>query len=366
VRVVAVAVLLLLAAAPAAAEQPEAPKSWWRGDDATGTWGGGRTWLGRHGVLIDLDYTAETFARVAGPGTGRRAHYRGTIDLYTTIDSGKLGAWKGGTLFVYGQSGHGGGVSPGIAADMPLSNLEAPDFIELAEAWYEQYLGDERITLRLGKQDSNRDFAAPRFPGNFLHSSYGALPTIPMPTFPAAGVGAAVLVDPTSWFGVRAAVYEGAPEIERLDTAFADGSFAIGQVMARHHLGCARPDAIEYTAGGWYHSTGDAYGVFAVVDALVPLTPGGKRAVGTSVRGAWAHGGDAFVGGALTFHPVRGNDTVGLGAGHLRGSETFVEAFYKARINKWWNVQPDVQIVFQPGGQDATALVLGLRVKLKL
>jgi porin len=34
----------------------------------------------------------------------------------------------------------------------------------------------------------------------------------------------------------------------------------------------------------------------------------------------------------------------------VRGSETFVEATYQYQATPWWQIQPDVQYVFTPGG----------------
>jgi porin len=34
----------------------------------------------------------------------------------------------------------------------------------------------------------------------------------------------------------------------------------------------------------------------------------------------------------------------------LRTSETFVEATYQYQMRPWWQVQPDLQYVFNPGG----------------
>lgn len=65
--------------------------------------------------------------------------------------------------------------------------------------------------------------------------------------------------------------------------------------------------------------------------------------------------------------PGRDDDTVGIGFGiakvspaaagfdtdsglPARGSETFIEITYQAQVTGWWQVQPDFQYVFNPGG----------------
>jgi porin len=385
------AALLLVAGlggAPAAADESRAASSWRTGEDATGTWGGRRTRLDDHGLHLDLDYTAESFARLAGEGGGRRAAYRGSVDLTVIVDTGKLSLWPGGTLLGFAQNGHGDGISPAIGALMPVSNLEAPDFTQLSELWYEQQLAGGRLRARLGKQDANRDFGPPRFPGNFVHSSYGALPTVPMPTFPAPGLGAVLFALPQPWLDLRAGAYQGAPQIESLvGDLSGGGALLIAAATATHDLGAARPQAARHSLGAWYHTadiTRDGrtyagnYGAFAVADLLVPLAPGDHRSVGGFVRAGWAPADRSvasfYVGGGLTYHPVRGADTVGLGAGHGRfpgaaggsDAQSFVELFYKARPAPFFTVEPDLQLLIDPGRGAGAALVGGVRVKLKL
>jgi porin len=57
----------------------------------------------------------------------------------------------------------------------------------------------------------------------------------------------------------------------------------------------------------------------------------------------------------------------------IRGYEAVLEVTYEARIAPWWLLQPDLQLVFQPGGNEPApppapvgrpipnALVIGIR-----
>ncbi len=388
----ALAVLGLAGAARAGTEKEE--PSWLEGPYATGTWGGDRTWLDDHGVHIDLIYTGEVLSRLAG-GTGARVAYRGNVDLVLTFDTGKLSLWPGGTLFVYAENGHGEGISPEIGASMLVSNLEAPAFTQLSEVWFLQSLFGDHLRIKLGKQDANRDFAAARFPGNFVHSSYGVLPTVPMPSFAAPGLGAVVFIDPAPWLTLRTGIYEGSPQIGSIgfDTAFGNGgAFFIASTSVRQDLGEGQPQAAIYTVGAWYHSAditvGDetfsgSSGAFAVVDVMMRLCPSvaeDKRSVQVFGRVGWTQPDrnplSFYVGGGATYHGMRGgNDTLGLGGGYARfpadpttlaHSESFVEMFYKARFTPWFSVEPDVQLIVGPGGHDEIAVVGGLRFKLRL
>jgi porin len=365
--------------------------AWLAGDDLTGDWGGVRRGLDERGVHLDLDYTADTFGTLATSGDEKPAAYRGTIDLMLTLDSEKLELWPGGTLFIYGQNGHGGGISTRLGTAMPISNLEAPAFTQVSELWYEQGFFSGRLSLKLGKQDANRDFAAPRFPGNFVHSSFGAPPSSPMPTFPAPGWGAAVFFEPVPWFGLRSGIYQSQPKVEALglQRAFDAGPFAIAAALARHDL-LGLPQAAIYSVGGWYRDehpessegSGSSCGALATADVLLPVVPGARddsRTFQGFVRLGWSSPDDGaitlYIGGGATYHGLRGNDTLGLGGGHVRFRDTtvqehrhesFVELFYKARFTDWFSVQPDLQLIVHPGGANDTALLGGVRLKVKL
>jgi len=339
-------------------------------DRATGHWGGARTRLADAGVGIEVDYIAESFGR----DDAENGSYLGNLDVMLTFDTGKLGAWPGGQVFLYGQNNHSSGISHSLNLTMPVSNLDAEPFTQLSEFWLEQWIGS-RVTVRLGKQDANRDFASPRFAGNFLNSSFGVLPGSPMPSFPAPALGAAVLTEPTSWLGVHAGIYEGNPKVGSFgESAFEHdaGLFAIGALVVRHALG--RPDAGIGSIGGWTHTESDRSGLYAIYDLLVPVDPNdseNSRTFQFFVRGGWSPQDDEdvglYVGGGVTAHGFLGaSNTIGLGTGHAQtetSHETFVELFFKWRPRPWLTVEPDVQF-YDTGGEHP--LFFGLRLKLKL
>ncbi len=111
----------------------------------------------------------------------------------------------------------------------------------------------------------------------------------------------------------------------------------------------------------------------------------------------------SFNGGVVYHYPFQGrpDDTVGLGMGYahvskaaaaadrdaisynatvgatgflpIRSSETFIEATYQYQVRPWWQLQPDAQYVFRPGGtvvnpntgtRVKNELVLGLRTNI--
>lgn len=354
----------------AARAEDQAAGDWLSGDHATGEWGGRRSALEDRGLALEADYTGETFTRDTSD-----IAYRGNLDLKLTVDTDKAGLWKGGQVLVYGQDGHGDQISarPGFA--MPVSNYEAANFTQLSEFWLYQELPGG-IALRLGKQDANTDFVAPRFAGNFMNSSFGVLPTTPMPSYPAPALGVAAFVDATSWLQLRGAVYEGDPKVESFGKHAFDGDagvFTIGAVDL--HPGRNGPRDTIVQAGGWYHSADERSGAFAIADVLFRLAPAPgheHRSMQAFVRTDWEPGADdanarLYVGGGATMHGFVGdNNTLGLGFGYVDQTDEdqgFLELIFKWRRIEWMTIEPDFQLYFKDGD---TYVIGGLRCKLKL
>jgi len=356
-------VLVLLTAGP-----PSWADDWPLGARATGTWNGTRTTLEDRGVHLEVNYTAETLAR-----DDDAIAYRGNLDMILLLDTEKAHLWPGGSVLVYGQDGHGDGVSSRPGFLMPVSNYEAPSFTQLSELWLYQELPGG-VTLRLGKQDANRDFAAPRFGGDFMNSSFGVLPTAPMPSYPAPALGAAAFVQTTDWLALRGGIYEGDPQLESVGGHAFDagaGVFSIGGVHV--DVGEAGGSDVLVQIGGWHHTGLDRTGAFGIADYFVPVASGDEhRSVQIFVRGnfepdAAAPDAKLYLGGGVTAHGFAGaKNTVGLGFGYVSVTDAdqgFVEMFFKWRPLAWLTVEPDVQLYFLPG--DAH-FISGLRCKLKL
>jgi porin len=341
-------------------------------EDATGDWDGTRSSLEqRFGLHIDLDYTSEIF------GESSDFSYRGNLDLILTLDTGKLGLFPNGLFFIYGQNGHGNGVSDRLGLLMPISNLEAESFTQLSEFWLHKQLG-AKLRFRVGKQDANRDFGNPRFGGNFINSSFGVLPGIPMPSFPTPGLGGVAFVEVAELLEVRGGVFEGAPQIGSFDgSAFSDeaGIFGIVALVLKQNLHGSESGV--HQIGVWSHSGTDRSGLFGVYDLFIQLKPQKDHDIQSMqlfVRGGWspavrepANEITSYAGGGLTVHGFFGEDnTIGLGAGWAEageGTNTFLELFFKVREISWLTIEPNLQIHFTPDGRP---VVFGIRSKLKL
>jgi len=384
-----------------AAPPPAAERDWTDGDHLTGEWGGVRRMLAGHGVGFDVMYTSDDFtARGHGAVLGH-------VDAAVMLDSDKLGLWDGGTLYVGLQNSHGHGINNTVWSAQSVSNLEAAPNTALTELFIEQAALDDRLRIRIGKQDANRDFGTPRRGGDFLNNSFGMYPTAPLPSYPTTGLGAIVVAQPAAWWAAKLAIYDGRPMSGGLGLASAwragAGYTLVGGAALGHHLGAAGRDGGTTTAGVWRQS-GEFTSVVAPLPGAEPRTfdhdtgwfvqhderiylhPDDRddpRGLAVIVRASWARPDRTaitrYAGGSAAWHGIgaRRDDAAGFGGGYLRitqplaGSpgpkdEWFIEAFYTLRLTGFISLQPDFQAFRHPGGDSGDALAAGIRVNLRL
>lgn len=92
----------------------------WSRPRLTGTWGGLRDRLAERGVTLDVD----VLQILQGVGTGGRStgvEYGGSAHYSLTVDTAKLGLWRGGSLNVYAMSGYGADVNQMSGAIVPVN-----------------------------------------------------------------------------------------------------------------------------------------------------------------------------------------------------------------------------------------------------
>ena len=361
------------------------------GDHLTGSWAGARDGLADAGVVFDVTYAAEVFGDAQHDAPGHE-ELLGHLDAAVTLDSERLHLWKGGKLYALVQNNEGHGINRDVGSATDISNLEAAPYTQLGELFLEQALGDD-VSVRIGKQDANRDFGTPRFGGNFINNNFGMFPTSPLPSYPTNGLGASLGVT-HGWLAVRAAVYEGSPEVGGLGLATAfkphAGYMLAGLLAATTPFGAR--DTGTQSIGVW-RQHGDLpavdgsartfehdAGFYVQLDERFYRHPDTKDESGLTVilRFSWAQADrtdiSRYLGGSIAYHGLgsRHDDTIGLGVGYFTvaqpvdGSEEFVEAFYKWRLTAYASLQPDVQVYRHPSGDRRDAVLVGTRLKVKL
>jgi len=407
---------------------------WWEWDAATGGWFGVRNALLEHGVDIFGGFTTEVWGNTAG-GSGTGAVSTSLFDFGVEIDLDKLVGWEGATFHNSWFAPMGKDVSSEYAGNLfTISNAAAFNSLYLYELWLQQNFLEDAVSIRVGQLAADTEFAGSDYGSLFLNSCFGWPPFLSFnipnvgPAFPKGTLGARLALNPTDWFTLQTAVYQGDPFEDtvnrhgfRWELNSEIGYLWMNEAQVRWNH---REDSTGLTGqikgGFWYHTadfaSADAssgkvyqgnYGFYAVLDQMLYREPGGETAVadkdGKSVAAEKSDEGLGWFGRVgfgpqdrnfigfyfdtgLTYKgliPSRGEDTLGIAFAYgqltdgarasLRGegsspvgAEMVLEATYQCQITPWFAVQPDLQFIINPGAtSDLTnALVIGARASI--
>lgn len=358
---------------------------WWRWRYASGNWLGARNWLDARGLTLEMLYTGDTAYAAAET---RGMSYRGLAELIVAFNSERPGLWPGGRLVFILHQMHGHSATGHQVNDVQfVSNIDGPERTQVAALWYHQHLFNDKLRLKIGRQDANVDLAGAVLGAEFVHSSFGLPPNVPLPTYPDPGLGALVgfSVGPLD---VDVGIYDGAPKghTHGFDTTFDQrgGFVTAGQVTLRTS---ALIDGVKVgylTAGGFFHSggKGDAaapvaersWGLYGILEQ--PLWVRGRHRLAVLGQYSWASelvaGVRSYAGGGLAFQgilPLAGNDLLGAGLSRAwlhEGHETVVEVFYKLGLTAAAFIQLDAQYLHHPGGAGHDAWIGIFRFSLQI
>lgn len=319
-----------------------------------------------NGVEFSAVYKGDFTASVSGGKRGGTA-FLGYAAMALTIDSGKLGIWKGGELYIEGASTHGDMPSHDLVGDVQgFDNIEAGNHTYMQQAWLRQQLG--RVAFKVGLQDLNADYAVCGSACDFLNSSFGIHAVISCnfcaPIFPVTGLGMNINWQISDRCGMQIAVYDGNPigfednpYNVRWHLSRAKGYLAITEGTYRRHGGI-------YKVGAYYHTAERKCGYY--IGAEQQIVTLGKRDIDIFVQSACAPrhthiyagvGGGVRIGGVLCE-----GGTIGMGVSTVwirdMANETVIEAYYRYVLNKNFYIQPDVQHIVDPSGKKAIKNVI--------
>ena len=416
-------------AEPAEAEAPE-PK-------LLGDLGGLRPALDKYGIGLDLGYIGETFGVVSGGvKRGFVYEGQASAGLSFDLDKlfGWPGAKiYANALQIHGR-GPTAELLGGNLINYPLvtvSNIEAVPTTRLYRLWFEQSLFEGRTSVRLGQIAADDEFITSNTAGGLLNGTFG-WPLLTAadvrgggPAYPLPQLGVRLEVKPIADLMLRAAAFTGNPGGNNCPTnpeecdphgvlfPFSAGTLWIGEVAYSANSGkTAAGLPGVYKLGGWYEtgpfpwqldpevSKTNNGGVYGVMDQGIWRRPGSedqglnfflRMGGGPSDRNLISFYADAGIGFRAPF-VSRPDDVVTLGAAYgnisidaaradrladppipVRNYEAVIELSYTATIVPGWSIQPDLQYLFNPGGNvqnpDGSgtipnALVLGLRTTL--
>jgi porin len=131
------------------------------------------------------------------------------------VDGESLLGLPGLSAFVYGLANQGGSPSAHVGDLQVLDNIDAPASWRIYEAWVQQFLAGDRLSILAGLYDVNSEFDAVGSADLFLNSSFGI-----EPAFGQSGVNGPSIFPVTS-LAVRARALLG--EGWRVQAVVADG-----------------------------------------------------------------------------------------------------------------------------------------------
>ena len=188
--------------------------TWRTREQLLGDMGGFRSMLARHGMSFVLQSLDESFANPDGALNAiEDSRYAGLTDVIFTIDTEGAGWWKGGFFFIDLQNSRGGDISEVVGDIQGISNIVAPPGTRFSEYFIDQNFADGRYRLKIGKQDANADFVVSEGGGEFINSSFGIIPTVPLPTYPAPALGVMGGWSPSKVIHVKAGYWDGSPTL---------------------------------------------------------------------------------------------------------------------------------------------------------
>ncbi|MGE3175561.1 MAG: carbohydrate porin [Planctomycetota bacterium] len=399
---------------PQAADAPdrEAPgrewlggDPWWNWSRATGDWGGHRTWLEERGVEVGGGLTVDWAGAWSG-GMRQRDSVDTLLDVNVALDLEALLGVPETLVFFDAYQVEGRDPSGDIGDFQGVSNIQADDVRELAEAWIETRLGDQ-LRLKFGKVDFNSEFAFSEEAGEFVHPSPGISPAIQAaPTFPDPSTAAIAFWEPDgrSYLGVGVFDGAGADGIRTgrhglggfFDDDDSKAYFTVAEA-GTSWVGGGSWGSGRVAVGGFHHSARfDRFdggsdrgtsGFYAILDQRLwredPADPDSMQGVGMFTSLGWADHDVAEAAmhvqlGATWTGAIEGrdDDVLGLVVTHVdlsdatgspfTADETAIELMYRLQVTPAIALKPDLQFIVHPGGDETAddALVGLLRVEI--
>ncbi len=382
------------------------PESWFNWEYATGDWNGACTELLEHGIDFQASYTVD-WATVLDGGIKTQDANQRFLDFNITFDLEQLFEIPGATFFLDYYSTAGTGINSNVGDYQGTSNIELEqDYDILAEVWWEQWLFDDALRLKIGKVEGNSEFGFVEAAGDFIHCGPGLSPTIftlPSCPDPALSVNAFFYPQENLYLGFGfydgAAAVDGVPLGRRGPSTFfsdehSDDYFLIGEFGCNYEnlsdLGPGR-----FALGIWHH-TGEfatfsagmddgTEGFYAIIEQqLWQADQDDEDSANLWGFGQYGHADDdvsevgTHLGGGLVLNAPfadRPDDALGAmisfvdlsdetGAG-FTDDETALEFFYKLQLTPFASVKPDLQFISNPGGDSSVsdAIVGTLRLE---
>jgi porin len=344
----------------------------------------------------------------AAGGIREGSAYLQNLDITFEIDLERLFGIPNDVLFAYFLWNDDSTFSDRYSGDAQVvSNIDTDEAFRLYEFWYEHAFSDS-LSLRLGLYDLNSEFDAIDTAGLFLNSSHGIGadyaqtgqngPSI----FPSTSLTARLAWHFTERSSLRYALLDAVPgdpdDSSATSIEFNSGEGALHAVEFNHTTAAGS----RFGIGGFAYTA--SFDSIADVDATgAPVRRDGNNGIygfldmpvfdnpetGKSATAFFRYGMaeetlnplDSYMGAGIVFNGLassRPDDQFGIAIASARAGsefrlatgsashETTIELTYSAQVNDWLRIQPDLQIVINPGIDRVhdDAYVVGIRFEL--
>lgn len=335
-------------------------------------------------VTFGASYIGDALSNVNG-GIQTGATFLGMANINLSFNTEDAGWWKGGEFFINGMNTHGGEPTGELIGDFQgVSNIEAGDLTALYELWYRQEIW--KLTLIVGLQDLNAEYATSEYGALYINSSFGIHSTIadntPTPLFPLTRPGLTLKYCATENLIFQAAIYDGLLHEEdandynlNWNLKSDNGALYAGEIQSTYDVFNELPSTVKI--GVCYHNrhlqenkenvlsyTDNNYTLYLNIDQKIfNNAQGGGLGAFTQigVSSASVNNNSGYLGLGLNysgFSEKRPNDELGLAAANSKfetnrkGYESTIELTYKMFINEHFFIQPDIQYVINPSGTE--------------
>lgn len=365
----------------------------------TGNWGGGRSYLHKHGIdFLSFFKIDDTWNLHGGEKeSDAKGNIEYVFDFSVKLSSEPLFHYSGGTLLADFRCHHGKNPTKQVGSFVEVDEMEAPGFNDFYALWYQQTWG--RYWFQVGKSDAYDHFSATEHSEFFINGGYTTIPTIQfMPTYPDPAMSVLLSLGFCSNLSFTMGVFDGSTAI-----GYTTGNHGIiGRFfnhLDKHAFLIAEADATwssdnKYQGtlgiGGWKHTAkfdkinggtqkGTA-GPYATLDQVIYQDKIREGAF-FFIYG-WANpkisNTHNYYGAGTTWKgliPKRPEDTIGLGMSTTNFSnakkaeftekfEIVYEVFYALQFTSWGFLEPDYQYIVHPGGEGlSNASVFTIRLQ---
>ncbi|HYD88801.1 MAG TPA: carbohydrate porin [Vitreimonas sp.] len=335
-------------------------------------------------VEATLEYTADYIAPISGADDADGV-FLDNLDLGVTFDMGRIAGWRDVSVYAHVLNNSGEAPNDDLGTLQGVDNIEvARQRARLYELWIEAGVG--RANLRAGLYDLNSEFYANDSAGLLIAPAFGigselaaTGPNGPS-IFPSTALALRIAHPVTDDSLIRVAALNATASVlgdpDGVDTSFDDGALLIGE--------WSRGGGTRLALGGWAYTdkhddirdvdSGGAplqrrsAGAYLTIERELQPDLTGFARLGVSdgdttpYVGGWQAGVlldgvfEARPESQLSFGVYQGR----LSAKHranerdagvdVAADETGFELTYSDQLTPWLRVQPDLQLVLNPGG----------------